>query len=78
MNPVFVYVFSALGVLGLIAFVITGFKLVSSSKRISRSIDPITQKISNLRLEVSALKRSRLERQRRLESSGSNHQKPTK
>jgi hypothetical protein len=44
-------------------------RLRASSKRITRSIDPINQKVKGLKLEISALKRSRLDRQRRLESS---------
>ena len=78
MHPFFIYLFATLGVAAVVAFIFTGLKLVASSKRISRSIDPIAQKSKNLKLEVSALKRSRLDRQRRLDTSGSHDPKPTK
>lgn len=45
---------------------IIGIKLSRATKRISRSIDPIGQKLKMLRLEVSALQRAQTERQRRL------------
>lgn len=51
-----------------IALIWVFLKLRASSKRISRSIDPINQKVKGLKLEVSALKHSRLDRQRRLEA----------
>ena len=43
-------------------------RLRASTKRVMRSLDPITQKAKGLKLELSALKRSRLDRQRRLEA----------
>ena len=73
-NQVFIYIFSALAIGALVALAIVGLRLRASSKRISRSIDPIAQKSKNLRLEVSALKRSRLDRQRRLDTSSSQQQ----
>ncbi len=51
-----------------IALIWVFMKLRAASKRISRSIDPINQKAKGLKLELSALKRSRLDRQRRLEA----------
>jgi len=74
MNAVFIYVFSALGLAAIIALGLAGLRLKASSKRISRSIDPIAQKSKNLKLEVSALQRSRLDRQRRLDTSSSQQQ----
>jgi len=74
MNAVFIYVFVGLGIAALITFITVALRLKASSKRISRSIDPIAQKSKNLKLEVSALKRSRLDRQRRLDTSSSQQQ----
>ena len=74
MNAVFIYAFSGLGIAALIAFIAVALRLKASSKRISRSIDPIAQKSKNLKLEVSALQRSRLDRQRRLDTSSSQQQ----
>ncbi len=59
----------SLGVGALIALGLVLFRMQKSSKRISRSIDPINQKVKGLRLEVSSLQRSRLERRRRLEAT---------
>ena len=42
-----------------------------SSKRVARSYAPIGVKVKALGIEVSALKRSRLARERRLEGSSS-------
>ena len=74
MNAVFIYVFVGLGIAALIAFIAVALRLKASSKRISRSIDPIAQKSKSLKLEVSALQRSRLDRQRRLVTSSSQQQ----
>lgn len=57
----------------LVALLFAGIRLNRSSQRMSRSIDPINQKAKGLKLEVSGLKHSRLERQRRLVTS-----RPTK
>lgn len=59
----------SLAVGSVIALGLIFFRMNSSSKRISRSIDPINQKVKGLKLEVSALQRSRLERRRRLEAN---------
>ena len=74
----FIYIFSVLAIGAVIALAIVGLRLRNSSKRISRSIDPIAQKSKNLKLEVSALRRSRLDRQRRLDTSSSQQQTQTK
>ena len=57
----------SVGIIGLLILVIFGFRLRNSLKRLNRSIDPIAQNSKTLKLEVSALRRSRLDRQRRLE-----------
>ncbi len=77
-NTVFIIVFGILAIGALVSLVVVVLKLRASSKRISRSRDPIAQKTKNLKLEVSALKRSRLDRQRRLDNSSSQQQTPTK
>lgn len=72
----FVYGFLTLGTL--IALAIVGLKLRKSAIRINRSLDPINQKAKTLKIELSALQRSRLDRQRRLESIGSKDRNPKK
>jgi hypothetical protein len=72
MEYFWVYVFSALVVLAVLALGIVGFRLNQSSKRVARSYAPIGVKVKALGIEVSALKRSRLARERRLEGSSSN------
>lgn len=73
-NTVYIIVLGILATGALVSLVVVGLKLRASSKRISRSIDPIAQKTKNLKLEVSALKRSRLDRQRRLDTNSSKQQ----
>jgi hypothetical protein len=72
MEYFWVYAFSALVVLAAVALGIAGFRLNQSSKRVARSYAPIGVKVKALGIEVSALKRSRLARERRLEGSSSN------
>jgi hypothetical protein len=72
MEYFWVYVFSALVVLAAVALGIVGFRLDQSSKRVARSYAPIGVKVKALGIEVSALKRSRLARERRLEGSSYN------
>jgi len=71
MEYLWVYVFSALAVLATVALGVVGFHLNQSSKRVTRSYAPIGVKVKALGIEVSALKRSRLARERRLEGSSS-------
>ena len=72
MEYFWVYVFSALAVLATVALGVVGIRLNQSSKRVARSYAPIGVKVKALGIEVSALKRSRLARERRLEGSSSN------
>ncbi|MEY4418559.1 MAG: hypothetical protein RIQ88_997, partial [Actinomycetota bacterium] len=58
-----------LGLGSLITVTLLVIRIRITSKRVSRSVDPINQKVKGLKLELSALKRSRLERARRLEAS---------
>ena len=71
MEYFWVYVFSALVVLAALALGIVSFRLNQSSKRVARSYAPIGVKVKALGIEVSALKRSRLARERRLDGSSS-------
>ncbi len=71
MGYVLLYVYGILSLLVVGTLVFIGLRLKASAVRINRSLDPITQKSKTLKIEVSALKRSRLDRQRRLENTGS-------
>jgi hypothetical protein len=63
------YFFGGLVVLAVIALGIARAKLRQSTKRVARSYAPIGVKVRALNIEVSALKRSRSDRQRRLETN---------
>jgi hypothetical protein len=65
-----IYILLAMGVLTLIALGVGLYKLNQAQARVNRSLDPILQKSKTLKIEISALKRSRLDRQRRLENTG--------
>jgi uncharacterized protein YoxC len=68
MGTFIAYLISLLVVASILALLWVALKLKASSQRIMRSIDPINQKVKGLKLEVSALQHSRLDRQRRLET----------
>lgn len=61
------YFFGALAVASALALGIAGRKFSKSAKRVSRSYAPIAVKVKSLSVEVSALRRSRSDRQRRLD-----------
>ena len=63
-----IIIWSALALGALVAVLFALLRVNNSQKRISRSLDPIVQKSKGLKLEISAIKRSRLDRQRRLKS----------
>jgi len=71
MQYFWLYFFAGLQVLAGLALGIAGLRLSQSAKRVGRSYAPIAVKVKGLSIEVSALKRSRLDRQRRLDSSSS-------
>jgi hypothetical protein len=73
MGETLLYVYGILALLVIGALVYVALRLKASAVRINRSLDPITQKSKTLKIEVSALKRSRLDRQRRLENTDSKH-----
>jgi hypothetical protein len=76
MADLLIYLYGILTVLVIATLVFLGLKLKASAVRINRSLDPITQKSKTLKIEISALQRSRLERQRRLENTGSKGHNP--
>ena len=64
------YLIGILAVISVFIFAVVGLRLRKSSIRVQRALDPMAQKAKTLKIELSALKRSRLDRQRRLESTG--------
>lgn len=66
------YFFGGLAVLAFIALGVARSILNQSTKRVARSYAPIGVKIRALGVEVSALRRSRSDRQRRLETNSPN------
>ena len=71
MGNFLLFVYGTLTVVVIAGFVFVAMRLKGSAIRISRSLDPIAQKAKTLKIELSALRRSRLDRQRRLEDTGS-------
>lgn len=71
MTSVMLIIWIFLLVTALLALIYVGLKLRTANTRVSRSIDPISQNAKTLKIELSALNRSRLDRQRRLENTGS-------
>lgn len=78
MQNLWLYIIGFLIGASLIALAIVGYRLKTSGTRVNRSLAPILQNLKTLKIEVSALKRSRLDRQRRLEGKGSKERKPNK
>jgi hypothetical protein len=78
MQGITLYIFIFLGLASLIALVVVGMRLRTSAVRVNRALDPLKQKAKTLKIETSALKRSRLERQRRLESTSTKDRNPNK
>jgi len=70
-NLAMIYLWVGLGVATVVALAFVGLQIKSANARVSRSIDPISQNAKTLKIELSALTRSRLDRQRRLENTGS-------
>jgi hypothetical protein len=61
------YFFCSLALVSAVALGLAGRRLSQSAKRVYRSYAPIAVKVQSLSIEVSALRRSRLDRQRRLD-----------
>lgn len=76
MGDLLLLIYGILAVLVIAALVFVGLRLRASAIRVNRSLDPITQKSKTLKIEVSGLKRSRLDRQRRLVITGSKDRNP--
>lgn len=76
MGDTLLFIYGILAVLVIAALVFVGLKLKSSAIRVNRSLDPISQKSKTLKIEISGLKRSRLDRQRRLDNTGSKDRNP--
>ena len=71
MQDYWLYIFISIALASLTSIAVVGSRLRKSSIRVNRALDPLNQKAKTLKIEVSALKRSRLDRQRRLESTSS-------
>jgi hypothetical protein len=71
MQDYWIYIFICLALASLTGIAVVGTRLRKSSIRVNRALDPLNQKAKTLKIEVSALKRSRLDRQRRLEGTSS-------
>lgn len=71
MQDYWLYIFGFIALASLVAIALMGSRLRKSSIRVHRALDPLNQKAKTLKIEVSALKRSRLDRQRRLEGTSS-------
>jgi len=71
MQDYWLYIFIFIALASLTSIVVVGTRLRKSSIRVNRALDPLNQKAKTLKIEVSALKRSRLDRQRRLEGTSS-------
>jgi ABC-type antimicrobial peptide transport system permease subunit len=76
MQEISIYVSILIGVAALTALATVGLRLKKSAVRVNRALDPLKQKAKTLNIETSALKRSRLERQRRLESTSNKDRNP--
>ena len=76
MQGIWLYISIFIGVATITALAVVGLRLRKSSVRVNRALDPLKQKAKTLKIETSALKRSRLERQRRLESTGNKDRNP--
>ena len=76
MQDYWLYIFIFLALASLTSIAVVGTRLRKSSIRVNRALDPLNQKAKTLKIEVSALKRSRLDRQRRLEGTGNNDRNP--
>ena len=78
MQGIWLYISIFIGVAAFTALAVVGLRLRKSAVRVNRALDPLKQKAKTLKIETSALKRSRLERQRRLESISTKDHNPTK
>jgi len=78
MQDIWLYISIIMATGAVTALAVVGIRLRKSALRVNRALDPLKQKAKTLKIETSALKRSRLERQRRLESTSTKDRNPTK
>jgi hypothetical protein len=78
MQDIWLYVSIFMATGAVTALAVVGIRLRNSALRVNRALDPLKQKAKTLKIETSALKRSRLERQRRLEGTSTKDRNPTK
>ena len=76
MEDIWLYISIIMATGAVTALAVVGIRLRKSALRVNRALDPLKQKAKTLKIETSALKRSRLERQRRLESTGNKDRNP--
>jgi hypothetical protein len=76
MQEIMMFVSIVIGVASITALAVVGIRLRKSAVRVNRALDPLKQKAKTLKIETSALKRSRLERQRRLEGTSTKDNNP--
>jgi uncharacterized protein YqfA (UPF0365 family) len=76
MEDIWLYISIIMATGAVTALAVVGIRLRKSALRVNRALDPLKQKAKTLKIETSALKRSRLERQRRLESTSTKDRNP--
>ena len=76
MQDIWLYISIIMATGAVTALAVVGIRLRKSALRVNRALDPLKQKAKTLKIETSALKRSRLERQRRLESTSTKDRNP--
>jgi uncharacterized protein YqfA (UPF0365 family) len=76
MQDIWLYLSIIIATGAVTALAVVGIRLRKSAVRVNRALDPLKQKAKTLKIETSALKRSRLERQRRLESTSTKDRNP--
>jgi uncharacterized protein YqfA (UPF0365 family) len=76
MQDIWLYLSIIIATGAVTALALVGIRLRKSAVRVNRALDPLKQKAKTLKIEISALKRSRLERQRRLESTSTKDRNP--
>ena len=76
MEDIWLYISIIMAIGAVVALAVVGIRLRNSALRVNRALDPLKQKAKTLKIETSALKRSRLERQRRLEGTSTKDRNP--
>ena len=76
MQDIWLYISIIMSTGAVTALAVVGIRLRKSAMRVNRALDPLKQKAKTLKIETSALKRSRLDRQRRLEGTSTKDRNP--